>query len=63
MFKKTFQSPYDQYKHKNGIKFKVIRKITKPTKLIDFECLPMYSIQFEDGDKILAWPEEIEKDI
>ena len=25
----------------------------------DLECLPMWHIQFENGDKIAAYPEEI----
>ena len=60
-FKSTFESPYDQYKHRNGHEFTVLRKIDKPDDTHDEEVLPMYEIQFKDGEIIEAWPEEVVK--
>ena len=56
---KRFNSPYDQYRHRNGHIFEIVREITKPDKEHDAEVLPMFLIRFEDGLQIEAWPEEI----
>jgi hypothetical protein len=55
----TFQSPYEQYKERNGQGCKVVETITEPDATHDEEVLPMYRVQFEDGATIEAWPEEI----
>lgn len=59
--KDTFQSPYEQYRSKNGMKFHIIDVITKKDKDHDEEVLPMYIIRLEDKTVIEAWPEEIFK--
>jgi hypothetical protein len=57
--KEAFDSPYDQFKDKNGQQFKLIKTITEPDFEHDIGSLPMYIIEFEDGEEIEAWPEEI----
>jgi hypothetical protein len=65
-FKDTFQSPYDQYAHRVGQPFTVLRKITRRNATeverqeYDPEILPVYRIRFGDGEDITAWPEEVE---
>jgi hypothetical protein len=54
-----FYTRFEQYRGFNGRRFRILRKIAKPDRLHDAEVLPMYEIQFRDGTKIEAWPEEI----
>jgi cytochrome c peroxidase len=58
-FRPTFNAVYDQYKNRNGQSFTVIRTIDKPDATHDAEVLPMYEIQFPDGEIAQAWPEEV----
>jgi len=56
-----FRSPYEQFKERNGQEFVILEKFDKPNDFIDEEVLPMYLIEFEDGEQIHVWPEEIGK--
>lgn len=69
-FSKVFISPFDFFegenKNRQGNKFKVLGRIRPLTDTDDEEedtadlsSLPMWKIQFEDGDIIGAYPEEI----
>lgn len=58
-YRSTFRAKYDQYAEKHGQSFTVVRAITEPEDDIDAECLPMFEIQFDTGEKALAWPEEV----
>lgn len=65
-FSETFHSPYEEYKENNGKKFTVLRRVEEriPGKsdgadTSDLSCLPLWSIQFEDGEIAQAYPEEI----
>ncbi len=57
-FRKTFTTPYDQMAAHEGKLFKIIRKLTDDER--DPEIGTMYCIQLDDGEKIDAWPEEVE---
>ena len=60
-FRNTFKnlSIYEQY---DGMRFKVLRRL-EDASYIDIELQPMWEIQFEDGERIDAWPAEICKDL
>lgn len=62
-FADTFGSPYTEEKKYEGMRFTVLVRIKEITEDkengADLECLPMWNIQFENGDKISAYPEEI----
>lgn len=66
-FRKTFTTPFEQYRDRVGQSFVVLRKITKRTataddcREYDMEVLPMYKIRFPDGHETSAWPEEVER--
>lgn len=56
-----FDSPYDDigggmHEH-NGMKFKVLRRAT--TEECDLEAMPLWYIEFENGDTAYCYPEEI----
>ena len=57
-FRKTFRTPFDQYAHRIGHGFTVVRELTAEKKQLD-EDEPMYRIRFEDGAEIDAWGEEV----
>lgn len=57
--KPVFDSPYEQYRDRNGQVFVLVREITEPDASHDAEVLPVYVIRFPDGVEIEAWPEEI----
>ena len=57
-FAETFQSPYDEYRHHNGKKFKVVERCSENDGF-DLESLPIWLIEFEGGKRIHALPEEI----
>ncbi|MCK4978526.1 MAG: hypothetical protein KAS36_16450 [Anaerolineales bacterium] len=59
MEKKTvFESPYEQYAHKNGQPFEILGEVPRET--IDFaEVGSLFHIKFADSERIEAWPEEI----
>lgn len=56
-FLDKFDSPYDDEGEHNGMAFKVLRRAT--TKECDLEALPIWFIQFENGDTAYCYPEEI----
>lgn len=57
-FCKTFQTTYSDYVKYNGKKFKKLRR-AKIKDGFDYESLPAWYIEFEDGVHIFAFPEEI----
>ena len=55
---KMFNSPYEQYKQYNGKSCDVVGKVDPYT--YNYEDVgDLYTITFEDGITIEAWPEEI----
>lgn len=57
-----FGTPYDGERKYVGMKFMVlgrVKEITEDKDGADLECLPMWNIQFENGDTMAAYPEEI----
>lgn len=52
-----FDSPYDDEGEHNGMTFKVIRRAT--TGECDLEAMPIWLIEFENGDTAYCYPEEI----
>lgn len=58
-YRQTFTTPFDQFAHREGDEFTVIRVIDQPDENHDAEVLPMYEICFTDGEQIEAWPEEV----
>jgi len=54
----SFASPYDQYKDRIGQPFRLLGRVD-PATYDREECGPMYWIEFVDGVRIEAWPEEI----
>lgn len=62
-FAETFGTPYTGEKKYLGMKFTVLDRVKEITEDkengADLECLPMWYIQFENGDKMAADPEEI----
>lgn len=56
-FKDAFDSPYDDEGEHNGMKFKVLRRAT--TKECDLEAMPLWFVEFENGDTAYCYPEEI----
>ena len=62
-FVDTFGSPYTEEKMYEGMRFTVLGRIKEITEDkengADLDCLPMWNIQFENGDRISAYPEEI----
>ncbi|MBC8742753.1 hypothetical protein F6X40_40450 [Paraburkholderia sp. UCT31] len=57
----VYKSPYDQYKHLNGHQFRIVKAITEADAKHDLEVLPMYVGQFESGETVELWPEEIHR--
>jgi len=55
---RKFNSPYEQYAHKNGMLFDILG-LQDERKYDRHEVGGLYLIQFEDGEIIEAWPEEI----
>lgn len=62
-FADTFGTPYTGEEKYEGMRFLVlgrVREITEDEENgADLECLPMWNIQFENGDTMAAYPEEI----
>jgi hypothetical protein len=58
--RKTFTTPFQQHRDREGQRFEVVRKITEPDENFDEESLPMYRIRFEDGFETDAFPSEVE---
>ena len=57
-FIEKFDSPYEEL-GKNGMSFKVIRRGSETLDQIDLENLPMWLIEFENGEQAFCYPEEI----
>ena len=60
-FSATYHSIYDDETDFNGVAFQVIGRASYKDGDCDFEQLPMWHIEFEDGTKHMAFPEEITK--
>ena len=58
-FADTFKSPYEQFSFLNGKNFKVVCRCKPETDSWDWGTLPAWIIEFEDGQRIEALPEEI----
>ena len=62
-FTDTFGTPYTSEQKYVDMKFSVldrVRDISQDQENgVDLECLPMWNIQFENGDQMAAYPEEI----
>lgn len=56
-FTEKFDSPYDDQEEHKGMPFKVLRRAT--TKEVDLETMPIWLIEFENGDQAYCYPEEI----
>ena len=60
-FSATYHSIYEDESELNGVAFQVIGRASYSNADCDFEQLPMWHIEFEDGTKHMAFPEEITK--
>lgn len=60
-FSATYHSIYEDENELNGVAFQVIGRASYKDGDCDFEQLPMWHIEFEDGTKHMAFPEEITK--
>lgn len=60
-FSATYHSIYEDETDFNGVAFQVIGRASYKNLDCDFEQLPMWHIEFEDGTKHMAFPEEITK--
>ena len=60
-FSATYHSIYKEESELNGVAFQVIGRASYKDGDCDFEQLPMWYIEFEDGTKHMAFPEEITK--
>ena len=56
-FLEHFNSPYDEEGEHNGMKFKVLRRANLNE--CDLEAMPIWFIEFENGDNAYCYPEEI----
>lgn len=56
-FCETYKNCYNGNDERNGMSFKVNRRVT--TDEVDIEVLPMWEVTFENGDVDFAYPEEI----
>lgn len=56
-FLDAFNSPYDEQGKHNGMAFKVVRRAT--TEECDLEAMPLWLVEFENGDTAYCYPEEI----
>lgn len=56
-FLDSFDSPYDEQGEHNGMAFKVVRRAT--TEECDLEAMPLWLVEFENGDTAYCYPEEI----
>lgn len=56
-FVDKFNSPYDDEGEHNGMAFKVVRRATSEE--VDTEAMPVWLVEFENGDTAFCYPEEI----
>lgn len=61
-FAETFQSKDSDYRHYNGMRFKVLKNVSVNDNRYDLEVLPMWHIQLSNGAYADAYPEEIVAD-
>ena len=52
-----FDSPYDDEGEHNGMPFKVVRRATQEE--VDIEAMPLWFVEFKNGDTAYCYPEEI----
>ncbi len=57
-FVKRFRKVFDEFAQYHGKPFKVLGEY-RQSKANRAEVGPLYRIQFEDGKKLNAWPEEV----
>ena len=57
-FVNSYDSPYESESENNGRKFTVISRVGFDEDY-DTECLPVWHIEFENGEKHDAYPEDI----
>lgn len=55
-FLETLDSPYEEL-GKNGMKFRVLGRATEQE--CDLENMPMWKVEFENGEVAYCYPEEI----
>ena len=61
-FAEIFQSKDSDYRHYNGLKFKILKSVSVNDNRYDLEVLPMWHIQLSNGVYADAYPEEIVAD-
>ena len=61
-FAEIFQSKDSDYRHYNGMRFKVLKNVSVNDNRYDLEILPMWHIQLSNGVYADAYPEEIVAD-
>lgn len=57
--KTTFQTGFEQHAERNGQPFRIVGYIDTPDDEHDEESLPMFLVEFFDGQTIEAWPYEV----
>ena len=60
-FSATYHTIYKEESELNGVAFQVIGRASYKNGDCDLEQLPMWHIEFEDGTRYMAFPEEITK--
>ena len=58
-FADIFQFKDSDYRHYNGLKFKILKSVSVNDNRYDLEVLPMWHIQLSNGVYADAYPEEI----
>lgn len=58
-FLDAFDSPYDDNGEHNGMPFKVLRRAEEGE--CDLEAMPLWLVEFQNGDTAYCYPEEITK--
>ena len=58
-FAETFESKDSDYRHYNGLKFKILKSVSVNDNRYDLEALPMWHIQLSNGAYTDAYSEEI----
>ena len=56
-FTDTFDSPYDDCGEHNGMPFRVLRRASENE--CDLEAMPLWLVEFRNGDTAYCYPEEI----
>lgn len=58
-FLERYDSPYDEFEERKGMKFEVVRRARLDE--VDIENMPIWVVKFEDGEETYCYPEEITK--